>query len=67
MTTLRTITCDVCGLMYTEVEAGAGFPGWGALTGIVFDEHTTSPELCPAHLAKAAEFIHRLRDEERSA
>lgn len=63
MSQKRIICCEVCGLEYQETAPGAGFPGWGALHGVSFNG-VQNPELCPAHLAEAAEFLYRLRDKE---
>lgn len=66
MSQLRTIKCDVCGRTYAEAEPGAGFPGWGMLHGVAFDD-APNPELCPAHLAAAADFLYKLRSQEKRA
>jgi len=57
---LRTIKCDICGAVYTEQRDGEGFPGWGALQGVILDG-AANPSLCPDHLKAAADFIDGLK------
>jgi len=58
---LRLIQCDVCGKDYTENAEGAGFPGWGALHGIVLDG-IHNPSLCPKCLAEVACYVNKMRN-----
>ena len=61
---LRQIKCDVaaCSVVLTEHEPNAGFPGWGALHGVMMNG-SVNPNLCPACLAKVAEFMDKLPGE----
>ena len=57
---LRTITCDVagCSNQYTESVDGAGFPGWGQVSGLRNPETgATEAHLCPVHLLAVAEIL----------
>lgn len=57
---LRAIVCDVCGVKYTEANAGSGFPGWGSVNGMALDG-IENPSLCPTHLAAAALFLDDMK------
>ena len=52
----RTIVCGVCGKRETEQAPEAGWPGWGALQGIVLNG-VPNPHLCPEHLIVAVKAI----------
>jgi hypothetical protein len=56
----RIVECDICGTTLTEVAPGTGFPHWGQLQGVNLDG-SENPFLCPAHLAKIADFADKLR------
>lgn len=58
MAIVRTIECCICGERYTEKNAGEGFPGWGAIQGIILNGEA-NPDLCPDHLTKVANFIDK--------
>lgn len=63
----RTITCDLTGLSYTEERAGAGFPGWGQMQGMVVKnekgETIDDPCLCPEIMQKVSNYICELKNE----
>ena len=39
---------------------GDGAPGWGQLSGIIFNG-TTNPTLCPEHLKRIADFMDEIK------
>lgn len=61
MATLRTVYCDIkgCDHKHEEVAFGAGWPGWGQLSGIELNG-MPNPMLCPEHLQYIADFADRL-------
>lgn len=52
----RTIKCDLCGESADEKEQNSGWQGWGAIHGISLNG-VHNPNLCPACLARVAEFV----------
>lgn len=52
----RTIKCDVCGLTAVEEVPMQGWPGWGALQGVILNG-VENPNLCPLHLGHTANFV----------
>lgn len=54
----RLIKCDIpgCTAEHLEEIAGGGWPGWGQLKGINFNNRG-EPYLCPRHLGMIANFI----------
>jgi rubredoxin len=54
----KTIHCDECGAAQAEVAPDAGWPGWGAIHGVVWDG-VANPSLCPACLGKVMAFIDK--------
>ena len=62
MAILTKATCDICGKTQTEEAHGSGFPGWGALHGIVLNG-VANPWLCPKHLHQVAKFVDQLTEE----
>ena len=57
MSILRTIKCNIpdCHFEQVETSPNAGWPGWGALTGLMDDKTgETELHLCPEHLKRAA-------------
>lgn len=59
MAIIRTINCGACGYSDTELEANAGFIGWGALQGIELNGEA-NPTLCPACLNMAADVLDKI-------
>ena len=60
MPQLLTLVCDVCRHQATEIEPGAGLPGWGALHGISLDG-VPDPVLCPEHLGMIANHLDGMK------
>lgn len=56
MAVKRTITCDVCEASQEEALPEQGWPGWGAIQGVVLDG-IANPNLCPSCLASVMNFI----------
>ena len=58
MAILRTIICDACGASATEPSPNDGWIGWGGLNGVQIND-VINHQLCPACLAKVAEFVDK--------
>jgi hypothetical protein len=58
MSITRTIQCDCCGAAQTEAPPDAGWPGWGAVHGVVWDG-SANPSLCPECLGKVMAFMDK--------
>ena len=56
----QTIICATCNAHYTESKEGDGFPGWGALKGIVLDGED-NPHLCPSCLSIVASYVDQMK------
>lgn len=64
MSMKRTIQCSVegCGTQHTEEKSGAGFLGWGMLSGKCDDETgETEFHLCPEHLNDTFKYLTKER------
>jgi len=48
MAIIRSIRCDVCGIVEGEVVEGAGFPGWSSVHGVSLNG-VANPALCRDH------------------
>ncbi len=61
---IRTFECDVCFYQQQEIDVNGGVVGWGALTGIVFND-AENPLLCPTCKTNVANYMDELREENK--